>query len=152
MFVNTYLSDSIHLPALPLAGFWFGDAASTDAQNVDDLFNLINYISFAFFALIIGMMIVFLIKYQNRKGHVELPSPSHSNVLEITWSIIPTLLLALIFFLGFKGFVEMRTPPDNAYDIGVRASKWQFMFDYPNGGESQELHVPPNQPIRLVQQ
>ncbi|WP_425396434.1 cytochrome c oxidase subunit II [Aeoliella sp.] len=137
---------------LPLAGFWFGDSATTTAQNVDHIFGIITWICIAFFVLIVGVMITFIVKYRARPGHEEQPSPSHNNSLEIIWSVIPILLVALIFFLGFSGFMEMRTPPANSYDIQVLASKWKFLFRYPNGVESEVLHLPPNQPVRLVQQ
>lgn len=140
------------LPALPLAGFWFGDPATTNAATVDDIFSVINWIALAFFVLIVGMMIVFLVKYRARPGHTSTPSPSHNNTLEIAWSVIPILLVALIFFLGFAAYMDMRTPPDDAYDIQVLASKWKFEFVYPDGTNSERLHIPPNQPVRLVQQ
>jgi len=141
-----------HLPALPLAGFWFGDPATTNAATVDGIFSVINWIALAFFVLIVGMMIVFLVKYRARPGHTSTPSPSHNNTLEIAWSVIPILLVALIFFLGFAAYMDMRTAPDDAYDIQVLASKWKFEFVYPDGTNSERLHIPPDQPVRLVQQ
>ena len=146
---NTLLAS---LPNLPLAGFWFGESASVNGGNVDSLFGLINTIALVFFVLIVGMMVVFLARYRKRAGHVEQPSPAHNNTLEIVWTIIPVLLVALIFFLGFKGYIDMRTPPDGAYEINVYASKWKFNFGYPNGAITEELHLPPDQPVLLVQQ
>ncbi len=137
---------------LPLAGFWFGEPATTNAENVDSLFGIITWICIAFFILIVGLMAVFLVRYRHRDGHAELPSPSHNNSLEIIWSVIPILLVALIFFLGFTAFMDMRTPPADSYDIQVLASKWKFLFRYPNGAESEVLHIPPDRPVRLVQQ
>lgn len=137
---------------LPLAGFWFGEPATTNAENVDDLFAIITWICIAFFVLIVGMMIAFVWKYRAREGHREEPSPSHNNSLEIIWSVIPILLVALIFFLGFVGFMDMRTPPADAMEIQVIAQKWNFTFGYPNGATSPELHVPVDRPVKLVQQ
>lgn len=146
------MSVSQSLFQLPLAGFWFGESATTTAENVDHVFGIITWICIAFFVLIVGMMTMFIVKYRARPGHVEQPSPSHNNALEIIWSVIPILLVALIFFLGFNGFMDMRTPPADSYDIQVLASKWKFIFRYPNGAESEVLHVPPDQNVRLVQQ
>lgn len=140
------------LPALPLAGFWFGEPATTNASQVDDVFAVITWIGVAFFVLIVGLMITFVVKYRARPGHTSVPSPSHNNTLEIAWSVIPILLVALIFFLGFAAYIDMQTPPDDAYDIQVYASKWKFEFVYPDGTNSERLHVPPNRPVRLVQQ
>lgn len=152
MFLNNLISAASHLPALPLAQYGMGSGASTTSQDVDQIFGIINLIALAFFVLVVALMVVFVVKYRARPGHTEQSSPSHNNALEIIWSVIPILLVALIFFLGFTTFMDMRTPPANAYDIQVLASKWKFVFRYPNGAESEVLHVPKDRPIRLVQQ
>lgn len=152
MFLSNLMTAGSHLPALPLAQYGMGSGASTTAQSVDQIFGIINLIALAFFVLVVALMVVFVVKYRARPGHTEQPSPSHNNSLEIIWSVIPILLVALIFFLGFTTFMDMRTPPADAYDIKVLASKWKFVFRYPNGAESEILHVPKDRPIRLVQQ
>ena len=43
----------------------------------------------------------------------------------------------------------MGVAPPNAYEITVRASKWNWLFEYPNGARSNELHVPVSRPIKL---
>lgn len=140
------------LPSLPLAGFWFGDAASTTAENVDWQFNFITWVSTVVFVMVVITMIAFAWRYRMRPGHAEQPSPSHNNAVEVTWTVIPILIFMAIFFLGFVGFLDMRNPPDDAYEINVIASKWKWQFKYPNGLISGELHVPVDRPIKLIQE
>ena len=148
-----FVSDTFNtMPTLPLAGLWMGDAASETAQSVDSLYGLITWIGIFFFILVTVLTITFVVKYRARPGHAEVPSPSHNNALEIIWSVIPVLLVAMIFFLSFTTYMDMRTPPDDALDIQVIASKWKFLFRYPNGAEDEVLHVPMGRPVRLVQQ
>ncbi len=136
---------------LPIAGFWFREGASNFAPEVDGLYMLILWISLAFFVLIVGAMALFVVKYRMRSGHREENSPSHNNAIEVTWTIIPTLIVMVIFVLGFVGFLNMANPPEDAYEINVIANKWNWNFVYPGGVEDPNLHVWKDQPFKLVQ-
>lgn len=128
----------------------FPAPSSTTAKQVDDLFYFILMVSVVFFAIIVGVMILFLIKYRARPDQMVENSPSHNNKLEITWTVIPGILVGVIFFWGFVGFLDMRQPPDDSYEIQVTAKKWSWSFTYPNGHVDNNLHVPEGRPIRLV--
>ena len=42
--------------------------------------------------------------------------------------MIPLLLVIAIFFMGFKGFLDLSTPPKDAYEINVTAAQWSWSF------------------------
>ncbi len=130
--------------------FWMPPQVSTVAQGVDWLFNLILAISVFFFVLIVAAMVLFVVKYRHREGVKAGDSPSHNLPLELTWTGIPVVIVIIIFFFGFRGFLDMATPPANAYEILVEGQKWTWSFTYPNGYVDQNLHVPVNRPIQLV--
>jgi cytochrome c oxidase subunit 2 len=138
------------LPEDDGSSFWMPPQVSTVAQGVDWLFNFILAVSVFFFLLIVVVMVVFILKYRQREGHRAEDSPTHNMALELTWSIIPLILVIVIFIFGFKGFLDMSTPPANAYEILVEGQKWNWSFTYPNGYVDSNLHVPVNRPIRLV--
>ncbi|TWT34819.1 Cytochrome c oxidase subunit 2 precursor [Blastopirellula retiformator] len=129
---------------------FFTPSNSVFAPEVDNLFDLIYWISAFFFVLIVAVMVYFVVMYRRRPGHSVQPSPSHNNVLEITWSVLPSFLLVLIFVMGFTGYMNIRTPPDDAYEIHVYAKKWSWLFQYPNGAESSDLHIPVGRPVRFI--
>jgi cytochrome c oxidase subunit 2 len=130
--------------------FWMPPKVSTVAHHVDSLFNFILGISIFFFLLIVVLMVYFVIRYRRREGAEAEASPSHNTALELTWTIIPLILVVVIFFFGFRGFLDMATPPANAYEILADGQKWNWSFTYPNGYVDANLHVPVNRPIRLV--
>ena len=130
--------------------FWFPPAGSNVAAEVDNLFYFILSLSAFFFILIVGLMLIFVVKYRRRDGYVQAPSSDHSNVLEITWSVVPSALLVLIFFRGFTSYLDIRTPPAETYEIKVNAKMWAWAFQYPNGYIDNELHIPVNRPIKLT--
>ena len=138
------------LPEDKGATFWMPPKVSTVAHGVDWLFNFILAISVFFFLLIVVLMVYFIFRYRHREGHAAERSPTHNLGLEITWTVIPLILVIVIFVFGFKGFLDMSTPPANAYEILVEGQKWNWSFTYPNGYVDSNLHVPVNRPIRLV--
>lgn len=130
--------------------FWFPSQSSSVASEVDNLFYFILSLSAFFFVLIVGLMLIFAIRYRKRPGYAHVESPDHNDPLEITWSVIPSLLVILIFFRGFTGYLDLRTPPAETYDIKVIAKKWAWAFEYPNGHIDNELHFPVNRAVKLT--
>jgi cytochrome c oxidase subunit II len=137
------------------ATFWLPPQASTAAPEVDMLFMGINYLCYFFFFLIVGLMVVFAIKYRQRGREVHARGPTHHTALELTWSVLPLLLVIVMFYVGFRGYLNLSTPPLDSYEIGVQARQWSWDFTYPNGASSSNtdpdgLVVPAGRPVKLV--
>jgi cytochrome c oxidase subunit 2 len=125
--------------------------ASTTAGEVDTVFFVIYWISAFFFALIVGLMVFFALRYRRRReGEAVDRTPSHNLALEIVWTAIPVVVSVILFVVGFRGFMDIATPPGNAYEISVTGQKWQWFFTYPNGYVTSELHVPVDRPVKLT--
>jgi cytochrome c oxidase subunit 2 len=131
--------------------FWMPERASTVAPSVDHVFTFIYWLCVFFFVLVTALLVAFVIKYRHRRGEQpHEPAAGHSTALELTWTIIPTVLVLVIFYFGFRGFLNMSVEPPNPYEIGVTGSMWQWSFTYPNGYSDTELHLPPKTPVRFV--
>lgn len=126
--------------------FWMPVQAAEGVKDVDFAFNFILAICTFFFVLIVGLGILFVIKYRKRPGYVPKPSPHHSLKLEVTWSVIPIILCVFMFWFGFTGYMHGRTMPEDANQINVVAQKWSWNFQYANGGEDTILHLPVGEP------
>ncbi len=48
--------------------------------------------------------------------------------------------------------MKQSTPPEDAYEIVVTAQQWSWSFKYPNGYQSSTLHLPGDEPVKLVTQ
>ena len=136
-------------PVTP-ANFWMPQGASTIADEIDWVFNFINWVNYFFFFLVTALLVWFVWRYRQRGREVYARGPSHNTALELGWTIIPTIIAGVIFFLGFKGFVSAKTIPQNAYQIDVTAQRYGWLFKYPNGATSNDLYVPAGQPVKLV--
>jgi cytochrome c oxidase subunit 2 len=130
--------------------FWLPPPASSTAPLVDNAFLLLLGVSAFFFALIVVLGLWFVVRYRRRAGLGPAQSPSHNTALELLWTAIPLGIVALLFYQGFVGYMELRTPPKQAYEIEVVARKWSWLFSYPNGHKDENLHVPVDRPVRLV--
>lgn len=131
--------------------FWFPVQASTSAETIDFVYYFIYYISIFFFVLIGAAILYFAMRYRRRgRDTLAEPAPSHSNSLELTWSIIPALLCVAMFYFGTVGFMDLRTPPEEATEVTVRGYKWAWEFEYGNGATATELHAVVGEPTRLV--
>lgn len=153
------LSLALMLAASAGDSFWFHGAASTSAHQVDWLFYFVLYVSLFFFVLIVGLMVVFVVRYRRRDGMEPEPSPSQNLPLEMLWMGVPIVVVMVIFYLGLRAYFDIRTPPAYAMEVQVRGQKWFWSYYYPQSGyeavptedgQPAELHVPPNEPVKLV--
>ena len=139
---------------LPLAektsSFWMPPAATAEAVGVDQTFKVIEWINYLYGVPIFAIVLLFVWKYRRREGIEPDPSPHHSFLLEITWTVIPTIMIVGIFFMGFVQYVGMTTMPGDPYEIQVNAKKWVWDFTYPEGFSSPELHVPAGRDVLLT--
>ena len=130
--------------------YFFPEQASQFAARVDNLYMAIFWISTVFFAIIVGFMCYFVVKYRRQPGVRPLPSSSHNTTIEILWSVLPSIILVWIFYEGAAGFFEMRIIPEGAEEIQVEASQFAWTFTYSNGDTTDSLHLVQNRPVKLV--
>jgi cytochrome c oxidase subunit II len=129
--------------------FWMPTPAAKEADPSDFMFYAVLGLSAFFFIAITIAVIVFTIKYRARPGHKATPSPSHNDALEITWTVIPTIIVVFLFIGGWEAYLAMNTRPAEPVTIKVTAKKWNWDFEYPNGLHLPDLHVPVDRPIEL---
>lgn len=130
---------------------WIPEVASNLASKVDGVLWVITLMSLVFFILITVLLVYFAIKYRRRSNDDETPYITGSEPLEIIWTVIPSVLLILLFIYGFVVFKEMKTPPKDALEVTVTGKQWLWTFEYYNGKKTlNELYVQQNRPVRLV--
>ncbi|MCC5939955.1 MAG: cytochrome c oxidase subunit II [Balneolaceae bacterium] len=134
-----------------LSEFMLPPAKSTTAEATDALFHFINVTSVILLVGITIAILYFSWKYRRRSDDDVTPVIAHNSKLEITWSVIPLILVLIVFGWGFSGYLNLITPPDDAYEIRVVGKSWLWEFHYETGHVSvNELHVPVNRPVKLI--
>lgn len=117
-----------------------------DAVNTAFYFILV--ISAILLLLITGLMVWFVVKYRRSRHPVPSQIGSHT-ILEVVWTVVPTILVLGMFYYGWIGYRYMRNVPQGAMEVQATAQMWSWQFQYENGKQSSELHVPAGTPIKV---
>jgi len=126
-------------------------AASSTAQDIDRLYLVLSGITIFFTVLIFSCIFVFMVKYRRRKDD-EIPIATHTPLLvELTWTIIPSLICAVLFVWASALYVRNGRPPASSVEVFVIGKQWMWHLQHPEGPrEINELHVPVNVPIKIT--
>ena len=127
----------------------FSGATGLSGRVVDNVFLYILAICVVLLALITFLMVYFVIHYRRAK-HPQPVDIEGSTWLEITWTVIPTLLVLSMFYYGLTGFQFLKKVPEGAMVVKVVARQWSWLFQYENGVEDAELRVPLGKPVKLL--
>ena len=127
----------------------FSGATGISGRVVDNVFLYILIICVSLLGLITFLMIYFVIHYRREK-HPQPADIEGSTWLEVTWTIIPTLIVLTMFYYGLTGFEFLKKVPPGAMGVKVIARQWSWLFEYENGAKDQELRVPVGKPVKLL--
>jgi cytochrome c oxidase subunit 2 len=146
-----FLQSGSELLALLQSGGFQPPAASTIADSVDQLYFLLTGITAFFTVLIFSIIFVFMIKYR-RKSPRESGIETHTPMsLELTWTIIPSLICVVLFVWSSSLYVRNGRPPQASNEIFVIGKQWMWHLQHPEGPrEIDELHVPVGVPVKLT--
>jgi len=122
--------------------------ASNFVEGVDFTLYLILGISVFFLVGITAVMVYFLFRYRKKKNPIAT-NIYHNNTLEIVWTVIPTILVLIMFWYGWAGYKPMLVAPKNSLNINAIGQMWKWTFEYPNGKTSDSLIVPIDEPVKL---
>src|SRR5579872_1495265 len=100
--------------------------ASSIASNVDRLYYFLTGITLFFTILIFSIIFVFMIKYR-RRSEDEIPEATHTSMaLELTWTIIPSLICVVIFVWASSLYVRNARPPASSTEMFVIGKQWMW--------------------------
>jgi cytochrome c oxidase subunit II len=126
-------------------------AASSIAQGVDNLYFVLTVITLFFTIVIFSTIFYFMIKYRRRSPDEIPPDTKEHLGLELTWTLIPTLITVFLFIWASSLYFENSRPPEAATEIFVVGKQWMWHIQHPEGvREINELHVPVNVPISIT--
>ena len=125
--------------------------ASTAAASVDRLFWALTLLSALLLIIIFGPMIYFLFKYRRGKSADRTPVNAPTLKIEVTWTVIPLLIVTGIFIWAAGIYYSMARAPSHAVEMHVVGKQWMWKVQHPEGNrEINELHVPVGQDIKLI--
>ncbi len=131
---------------------WFPEGVTEIAHKVDFLYYLIYYGSIFLFVALLLVFFYFCIKYRKtEKNQIAEKQVDHNAKLEITWTVVPLILVMVLFGWGFVDYIKSYVVPSDAIEYRVIGQKWNWIYTYPDSGStSSELVVPVNKNIKLT--
>ena len=144
-----------------LAGCLLPPAPKTDAgQDVFNLYLIVLGLAAIVFVGVEGFILYAVVRYRRKPGDEVLPEQLHgNNTVEVIWTIIPTVIVFILFFFSMLtlGEVEANSNVENATTVEVTGFQWQWTFTYENGAsetgsavQAPTLVLPVHEPVRLV--
>jgi cytochrome c oxidase subunit 2 len=136
-------------------GFTPESAHSPNAARTNTAYYVILAFTSVIFVAVEGALVLFLWKYRRRgRPRTAEGSQVHGHTrLELIWTVIPVVILAIIGSVIFYELPSIADAPaaSNPVRITVEAHQFYWQFDYPNGSRSiNDLHVPVNQVVLLT--
>lgn len=118
-------------------------------QGVDQAFWYILGFSIVLLTAITIVMVWFVIRFRRSKH--PIPVDIRDNyMLEVVWTIVPTLIALSMFYVGWTSYVGLREVPKDAIEIEVVGQMFSWLFIYDNDKETEnELVVPLGSAIKL---
>ena len=127
------------------------EQASSIARSVDQLYFFLTAVTLFFTALIFSIIFYFMIKYRRRSPDERPKAIEGSFPLEVLWTAIPTLIVAVIFVWSSTLYFRNAEPPKGAMEMFVTGKQWMWKVEHPEGQrEINELHVPLGRPVKLT--
>jgi cytochrome c oxidase subunit 2 len=129
----------------------FPEQASTMAPRIDALFWYITAVAIFFTLLIAISLLVFATRYR-RKSDDFFPKPIvGSTALELTWTVIPLVLVMTMFTWGLWIYADWSRTPEGGLEVYVIGKQWMWQLQHPGGQrEINALHVPVGQHVKLI--
>lgn len=121
---------------------------SSVARQVDSAFFWIGGICLLLLVCNTVAMIVFAVKYRRSRARTAAQIASN-RLLETVWIVVPTMIVLWMFYVGFRNFRAIRTPPSNAMIVEVTGRQWSWSFHYPTENvDAGEMAVPVNVAVK----
>ena len=129
-------------------------AASAHGESYDTLMNFNMYIIIAVFFLVNTALFMFANKYRqdpNRKAKFF----AHDNRLELIWTVIPSIVLAVIIIYGLRTWNEMTgDASEDALRVEVYSKQFDWTARYPGAdgefGLANYNLITPTNPLGIV--
>jgi cytochrome c oxidase subunit 2 len=146
---------------LGLAIDWFPTLASTQADRIDTLYDVLVIASVPIFVLVVTVVIGAVIQFRMRPGQEDQDGPPiHGNtMLEVVWTALPAALILGLCAYAYVVLDDIEKAPANPVQelkIGVTGEQFAWTFTYPKelagGGKplsTTELVLPVGRSVKF---
>jgi cytochrome c oxidase subunit 2 len=126
--------------------------ASTPAQSIFDLSLFVLEVTSAVFVVVFSLLAYAVVKFRKRKtADGREPAQVYgSTQLELAWTVIPVLIVVILFLAAARVIASIQNAPkpDNAIEVTVIGHQFWWEYRYPSLKvvTANELHIPVSDP------
>jgi len=121
------------------------DPHSDLGREIDFLWDRLLLLGTIVFILVEGVLVYIVFKYRRRDNQATPPQTHGSTKLEITWTLIPAVILVFIAVPTVRTiFITQAQAAPGSLNIDVTGHQWWWEFRYPEYGvtTANEIYVP----------
>ncbi len=111
-------------------GTGFQPAVTELARDILWLDDLLLYVITAISVFVMVLLAIVVFKY-NRRANPEPASFTHHSVLEVTWTVVPVVILAVIGLVSLPILFNQLKIPDSDLTIKATGNQWYWTYEYP---------------------
>ena len=130
------------------------DPAATPAHSVFGLSMLVLSVTLCIFLVVASLLLYALIRFRQRPTDSDRePAQIYgSNQIELSWTVIPILIVVMLFLSTTRVILETEAAPkpSSALDVTVIGHQFWWEYRYPKLGvvTANELHIPISDPAK----
>lgn len=130
---------------------WLPEGAAEQADRVDTLMWFLVWCSIVIFTGVITVLLYCVWRFRAKPGDESDGPPMHGHTkLKVVWTILPTLLLAVVAVWAYLVLTDNEALADERTEVQVTAEQFAWTFTYPEAGiASGDLRVPVGEQVRL---
>ena len=130
---------------------WVPLVASEQGERVESLLWFVIWASVAIFTLVATVLIYSVFAFRAKPGDESDGPPVHGNTkLEIIWTIVPTLLLAVMAVWAYIVLADNEALASVRVVVNVTAQQFAWSYQYPDGSVGTgDLHLPVDRQVEL---
>ena len=126
---------------------------STPAHSTYHLSPFVLAVTGVIFAIVFSLIACAITKFRRRsKRDAEPPQVYSSNRMELAWTVIPVLIVLVLFMAAARVIhaIQNARMPEGAIEVTVTGHQFWWKYRYPAPGivTANELHVPASDPLR----
>ena len=127
------------------------DPQSPLARAIYDLGIVSSIIFVLIFVIVTGAITFSIFRFRARAGEPDPRQTRGNHKVEIAWTIIPFLIVILLFVMTLSAMNRADPPPAPSPDLVITGHQFWWQVDYPGSGvtTANEIHIPAGKPLSV---
>ncbi|MBD3679207.1 MAG: cytochrome c oxidase subunit II [Rhodobacteraceae bacterium] len=109
----------------------FQPAATELARDLQWLDGMVLYIITAIVLFVVALLVYVIVRF-NRRANTEPARFTHNTPIEVTWTVVPILILVFIGSFSLPTLFKQQIIPEADVTIKVTGYQWYWGYEYPD--------------------